>query len=189
MRQQLAAAVGGRFLVVDADSDTISAVGSPVVIEATGSPEAVAVAVRTAGEDGRIVLLGSPRGVTSRFPHDEIRVKRLRLAGAQVNTLDLGSARTGGTSRRREAMRFLDLLGTGRIAVDDLVGPSIDPTEARPGSLSVRTPSASEASIEPARVPQRPAVRTRSGQRRARCTAILGRRRRSLTGTAARRGW
>lgn len=128
--QQLAAVAGGRFLVVDADSDEIAAVGSPIVFEATGSPEAIAVAVSAAGEHGRILLLGSPRGVTSRFPLDEIRVKRLRLVGAHLNTLEMESARTGATSRRREALRFLDLVGKGRITVDDLAGPSIHPAEA-----------------------------------------------------------
>ena len=128
--QQLAAAAGGRFLVVEADSDEIAAIGSPVVFEATGSPEAIAVAVRAAGEHGRIVLLGSPRGVTTHFPLDEIRAKRVRLVGAHVNTLEMESAGTGATSPRREALRFLDLVRNGGVTVDDLAGPSIDPREA-----------------------------------------------------------
>ena len=116
-----------RFLLADED---VSALEAPVVIEATGSPDALDVALRAAGQGARIVLLGSPRGVTTRFPLEEVRARRATLIGAHVNTVMTELARTGVDVRRREAMRFLERLSDGRIAVDDLVGDAIDPREA-----------------------------------------------------------
>lgn len=119
-----------RFLLVDADRDEISALKLPVVIEATGSPQALSVALSAAGERARIVLLGSSRGVTPRFPLEEIRAKRVQLIGAHVNTVMTELARTGVDVRRREALRFLEGLGNGSVSVNDLVGEPIDPREA-----------------------------------------------------------
>jgi predicted dehydrogenase/threonine dehydrogenase-like Zn-dependent dehydrogenase len=119
-----------RFLLAHEDAAEISGLEAPVVIEATGSPEALDVALRAAGQGSRIILLGSPRGVTPRFPTEEVRARRATLIGAHVNNVMTELARSGVDVRRREAMRFLERLSSGRLAVDDLVGDAIDPREA-----------------------------------------------------------
>jgi predicted dehydrogenase/threonine dehydrogenase-like Zn-dependent dehydrogenase len=123
-REQLALAGGaGHFLVAGRDAEEIEALGAPVVIEAAGDPEAIHVAVAAAGEGGRVVLLGSPRGVTRRLPLDEIRAKRLELIGAHVSRQDAAEERDCGEA-------FVRALGDGSLTVSDLVGPPIDPREA-----------------------------------------------------------
>jgi predicted dehydrogenase len=77
-----------------------------------------------------VVLLGSSRGVTPDFSPDDIRARRAELIGAHVSTVMTESARTGIDARRREALRFLEGLGGGRMSVDDLLGEAIDPREA-----------------------------------------------------------
>ena len=126
------ARLGGaaRFLVTDADTEEIAALASPVVIEATGDPDAVAVAVAAAGSGARIVLLGSPRGVTTDLPLAAIRAKRLRVTGAHVSTLGSESRLTGVDMHEREARTFLDLLASGQLSVADLTATVIDPREA-----------------------------------------------------------
>ncbi len=126
------ARLGGaaRFLVTDADTEEIAALASPVVIEATGDPDAVAVAVAAAGSGARIVLLGSPRGVTTDLPLAAIRAKRLRVTGAHVSTLGSESRLTGVDMYEREARTFLDLLASGQLSVADLTATVIDPREA-----------------------------------------------------------
>ena len=52
---------------------------------------------RGGGSGGRIVLLGSPRGVTRDAPVSAIRAKRLRVTGAHVSTLGNESRLTGST--------------------------------------------------------------------------------------------
>lgn len=119
------------FLVLGEDDAAIGALGSPVVIEATGDPAAIAVAVAAAGERGRIVLLGSPRGTTEHLDLEEVQRRRLEIIGAHVDTVDSEPALPGTLSGRRQAgEEFIRALGEGRLSVDDLAGPAIDPREA-----------------------------------------------------------
>ena len=97
------------------------------MIEATGDPQALATAVDAAGDGARIVLLGSSRGVTVDLPIAQIRRKRLSLIGAHVDTLDLADGRVPGSGRRRAGETFLEMVAQRTIAVDDLVGPAVDP--------------------------------------------------------------
>lgn len=127
-KEAIARRGGAEFLVVGRDDDRLEQLALPVVIEASGSPAGVNVAIAAAGEGARIVLLGSPRGATTDLPLDEIRERRLRLIGAHVNTLDLEAARGGSHARRRLSVRFLQALASG-LDVGDLVGEPVDPRE------------------------------------------------------------
>lgn len=130
-REPVARSGGARdFFTTEDDADAIAKIASPVVIDATGDPDAIHAATSAAAEGGRIVLLGSPRGVTDAFPVDVVRNKCLTIIGAHVDTLDIEAARTGVDTRRREGDSFLSALAKGSIDVSDLVGPAIDPREA-----------------------------------------------------------
>jgi predicted dehydrogenase len=130
-QKQRAARTGGatRFLL-SADRDEVAALGAPVVVEATGDPNALAVAVAAAGEGGRVVLLGSARGATGAIPHGEIRRKGLHVVGAHVETLRAEARDTSADLHRRQGDRFLALLEAGRLAVADLVELEVDPRDA-----------------------------------------------------------
>jgi predicted dehydrogenase/threonine dehydrogenase-like Zn-dependent dehydrogenase len=121
---------GIRFLSGYADKEELAALAAPVVIEATGDPEGLELAVLAARPGGRVVLLGSPRGVTADLPLAAIRAKQLLLVGAHVNTLTLESRLTGVDMYEREAETFLSLLAGGRVPVEDLLEVVIDPREA-----------------------------------------------------------
>jgi D-arabinose 1-dehydrogenase-like Zn-dependent alcohol dehydrogenase len=116
--------------VADADATEIAALAAPVVIEATGDPEALSLAVAVAAPGGRVVLLGSPRGVTADAPLSVVRTKRLRVVGAHIDTLGHESRLTGVDMYEREARAFLDLVASRGVSVDDLVEVVIDPREA-----------------------------------------------------------
>jgi predicted dehydrogenase/NADPH:quinone reductase-like Zn-dependent oxidoreductase len=130
--KEAVAAAGGasRFLVADADADRIASLESSVVIEATGDPEALGVAAEAAGLNGRIVVLGSPRGITTDVPVAAMRAKRLRLIGAHINTLRHESVFAGRDPFDGAARAFLDLLAAGQLVVADLIKDVIDPREA-----------------------------------------------------------
>jgi 2-desacetyl-2-hydroxyethyl bacteriochlorophyllide A dehydrogenase len=130
VKETIARADGARLLVADADRDEIKALAAPIVIEATGDPEALVLAVEAAGQDGRVVLLGSPRGLTRDVPFAAIRAKRLRLIGAHVDTLRHESRANGTDMFHREGQAFLDLLADGRLSVTDLFDVIVDPREA-----------------------------------------------------------
>jgi 2-desacetyl-2-hydroxyethyl bacteriochlorophyllide A dehydrogenase len=130
VKESITQVAGARFLVADAAKEQVEALAAPVVIEATGDPAALALAVEAAGEGGRVVLLGSPRGVTPDVPLAAIRAKRLLVIGAHVDTLRHESRLTGIDMYEREAQAFLGLLAAGRLSVTDLVKVVIDPREA-----------------------------------------------------------
>jgi 2-desacetyl-2-hydroxyethyl bacteriochlorophyllide A dehydrogenase len=129
-KERIAKAGGARFLVVDPDAKEIAALAAPLVIEATGDPEALSLAVAAAGQGGRIILLGSPRGMTADVPVSTIRAKRLRVIGAHIDALAHESRLSGVDLYEREVRAFLDLVASGLLSVTDLVEVVIDPREA-----------------------------------------------------------
>lgn len=141
-RREASALSGGaeRFLLTGEDHEAIRALGAPVVIEATGDPAAVAVAVRATAPGGRVVLLGSSRGVSTGLPIDELQRKRVQLIGAHVDTLDADSQRLGIDTRRREGEAFLAALAEDSLPVEDLVGPAYGPREAGSSTASWPAP-------------------------------------------------
>jgi 2-desacetyl-2-hydroxyethyl bacteriochlorophyllide A dehydrogenase len=104
----------------------------PVVIEATGDPAAVTRAVEAAADGGRVVLLGSSRGLSSDLPVEAIRRRSIELVGAHVNTLalDLTQTTSGQDARDSVAREYLGLLRERAVVVDDFVAMRIDPREA-----------------------------------------------------------
>ena len=131
-RRETTAVAGGadRFLTVAADAAEIGRLDVPLVIDATGDPDAVALAVAAAAPGGRVVLLGSSRGTPAALSVAEVRRKRLTLVGAHVSTI----IKRGGTMNtdlvRDGAEAFLAGLRDGLISVVDLVGDPVDPRDA-----------------------------------------------------------
>lgn len=127
-RAALALAGGAtRFLATGSGGD-VSSVRADVVIDATGDPGAFGDAVSAAADGGRIVVLGSPRGVTRDVPVEAIRRRRLTVLGAHVSMLSRGDAAPGAPGR--EARAFIDQLAAEALRVDDLTDVVIDPREA-----------------------------------------------------------
>ena len=124
-REQAAMAGGASFALADAVGEDVA----PVVFEATGDPAALSLAVRLAAPGGRIVLVGSPRGV-GKVPLEELSRKRVRVIGTHVENLSLRSELDGSDLFAEEAQRFLEALRTGAAAVADLAEATVDPREA-----------------------------------------------------------
>jgi len=120
----------GEFLRSDADAERIAGLDLPLVFEATGNPDAIAVAAAASADGGRIILIGSPRGVTRDLPLELLRAKNLEVIGAHVDTVDLQGSRSGEDLRRRRGEEFLAALAGGGMFLDDLAGPALDPREA-----------------------------------------------------------
>ena len=130
-RKEALARAGGaaRFLTLDEDAAAVAELAAPLVVEATGDPAAISVAVRAAGPGGRVVLLGSPRGPTLDVPVEELAEKGVSLVGAHVATLAPEARSTGGDPRRELGERFLELLRERRLPLSDLVTTVVDPRE------------------------------------------------------------
>ena len=71
-------------------AEAIKSLKAHVVIDATGDPEAIHIAVLAAREEGKIVLLGSNRGKTSSFDINGLpRTKGLSIVGAHIRNQHL----------------------------------------------------------------------------------------------------
>lgn len=129
-KEAIARAGGVSRFLLASEVEQIEQLKASVVVEATGAPEAPALAVAAAGNGGRVVLLGSPRGVSRGLPVATIREKRLFLIGAHVSTLAAEAESTGADPQRELGESFLAALADNRLVVDDLVGKLVDPREA-----------------------------------------------------------
>jgi predicted dehydrogenase/NADPH:quinone reductase-like Zn-dependent oxidoreductase len=127
-RRAAIARMGGAtaFLATSTGAD-VAAVRADVVIDSTGDPGAFRDAVSAAADGGRVVLLGSPRGVTRDVPIDEMRRRRITVLGAHVSMLARGGAASGAGGR--EARAFLEQLAAQEVRVEDLTDVVLDPRE------------------------------------------------------------
>jgi threonine dehydrogenase-like Zn-dependent dehydrogenase len=113
---------------LEEDAAAVAQLARPVVIDATGDPEGLALAVEVAKPGGRVILLGSPRGLASCLPVTEIWRKQLQIIGAHVNGLKhepLPPKQAIG----REAELVLRALASNRLVVSDLFTTEVDPRE------------------------------------------------------------
>lgn len=92
-----------------------------IVIEATGVADVIPPATRLARDQGRVVLLGSPRGSTTIDLHDSVHARGLRLIGAHNNTHPPVATLGNPWTRERDGELFLDLLAAGRADVQALI--------------------------------------------------------------------
>ncbi len=105
--------------------------GFTVVFEATGSPAAVNPALKLAARGGRVILLGSTRGVVEQFdPYQDVHLKGLTILGAHMSTTptypNLANPWTESANRRL----VLDLIARRELKVDSLISHHVSPMAA-----------------------------------------------------------
>jgi threonine dehydrogenase-like Zn-dependent dehydrogenase len=99
-----------------------STVNADIVIEAVGTPDAIVTAMRCARRGGRVVLLGSSRGLSRDVDLDSLAQARdLEIVGAHISDMPTTDNSPTRFSYRQEGELFLDLLAAGRVTVSDLV--------------------------------------------------------------------
>jgi 2-desacetyl-2-hydroxyethyl bacteriochlorophyllide A dehydrogenase len=91
--------------------------GPSVVIEATGSPEAVNDALALAGHRARVVLLASTRGVTETNFYRDVHRKGLTLLGAHANVVAPHDSSPGFWTQEDDMKTVLRLLAARRLQV------------------------------------------------------------------------
>jgi 2-desacetyl-2-hydroxyethyl bacteriochlorophyllide A dehydrogenase len=124
-RRELAQSYGGARAFDPGASDAPG--GFDVVFEASGAPAGLPAALRLARGGGRVVLLGSTRGLVDGFdPYGDVHVKGLTILGAHVST-------TPATGRWTEAANrelILRLLGDDELDVAPLITDRVRPSGA-----------------------------------------------------------
>ena len=92
-----------------------------VVLEMTGSPDAIPMALRLVRPEGRYVQVGCPRGKTTLDFHEAVLVPGLHIVGAFFARQTTRETPENPWTRRRNAELFLDLVQDGSLEVASLI--------------------------------------------------------------------
>ena len=119
------------FISLADDPQGATGLASDVVIEVTGSPEALVLAAQAAAHSGRVVLLGSTRGVNRELDFDRLlRPKELSLIGAHISTVTDSAGPDSPPTYQDEAHHALALLAAGKLDVGKIITHRLNPLEA-----------------------------------------------------------
>ena len=118
-------------LALTSGSDTLRDLAADVVLEASGNPDAVLTAMESVRPGGRVVLLGSARGLTIGVNlQAQVAARGIQLIGAHVSSVAAQESGLERWTRRDEGDLFMELIARGRVRVEDLVGRRASPSEA-----------------------------------------------------------
>ena len=112
-----------------AGREALDSIQADVTIDVTGNPEAIHDAIRCTRPGGRIVLLGSNRGITHSLDVDRIRKAGLTLIGAHIMSLPQADRSPGWWLECQESETILKLMADGRLSVDRLLTEAVYPSE------------------------------------------------------------
>jgi len=137
MRRDAALAAGADHTIDPSAGDArlqlrsfLNSSGAEVVIDATGVPDAVPVAMSLACDAGQVVVVGSPRGIAKDVNfYDDLHRRYIEVAGAHGNMLfEPPHVRLAGAWDINKAQRWLlAALASGRLSTDKLVTHTIAP--------------------------------------------------------------
>jgi len=100
--------------------DILNSVNADVTFEVSGNANAIRDAVRATRNGGRVVLLGSPRGMTQNFDFAELAERDITLLGAHMSTFQ----------KRAEAYdTILDLIKNKALDIHSLIDTDLNPWE------------------------------------------------------------
>jgi threonine dehydrogenase-like Zn-dependent dehydrogenase len=97
-----------------------------VVFEATGSPAAFNPALKRVAVGGRLILLGSTRGLVDGFdPYDDVHRKGITIVGAHVSSHPDQPTHLNRWTRENNQRLALDLIADGSLQIEPLISHRI----------------------------------------------------------------
>jgi len=123
-REKTAMLPGGatEYIALSENSVTLQEIQADIVIEAVGLPQAITTAMYCARNGGKVVLLGSSRGLGRDVDLWSLAQKKsLTIVGAHISALPEKDVSPGRWTYRQEGNLFLELLDTERLKVSDLI--------------------------------------------------------------------
>ncbi len=102
--------------------------GPQVVIEATGSPTVVPLAMDLVAKGGKVALLGSTRGRVEIDVYSQIHRKGIQLVGAHESVINLDPA-TRRWTKDRDLRLLAELFAAGKLRSEGLLTHRITPDE------------------------------------------------------------
>jgi 2-desacetyl-2-hydroxyethyl bacteriochlorophyllide A dehydrogenase len=107
--------------------DQLAGLSADAIIDATGSPAALANALTGVRPGGRLVVLGSPRGMTDNLPLQTIHESRIQVLGAHIRALPDSAENIAVRTKHSCTEQFLRWVAQGRLSVQDLISHRITP--------------------------------------------------------------
>jgi 2-desacetyl-2-hydroxyethyl bacteriochlorophyllide A dehydrogenase len=103
-----------------------------IVVEATGAPNTVKTAMHVVTDGGKVVMVGSPRGIASEVDfYWDLHGRSIQLIGAHGTAIG-DEPREKFPYVRDRALRLLShLLESGKVRIDDLVMHDVNGTEIK----------------------------------------------------------
>lgn len=101
-----------------------------VVFEVTGNPDVITTELEVLREQGRFVILSSPRGETTLDFHDHCNAPSYRIIGAHNSSHPPVSTPEQQWTNHRHAALFFDYLAEGTLATEPLISHSEPYNEA-----------------------------------------------------------
>src|SRR5947209_4021880 len=137
MRREAAEAAGADFVIDPGTGDlkqplaaALGTRGAEIVADATGSPDAVPVAMSLACNGGQVVIVGSPRGKAKDVDfYDDLHRRYIEVTGAHGNMLfETAHTRLAGAWDINKAQNWLlGSLHSGRLSLKGLVTHKMEP--------------------------------------------------------------
>lgn len=128
---------GADVIVNPTTEDTLDAVmratdgaGASVVIEATGVPTLVPVALKAAAPAGRVVLLGSSRGTVEIDPYNDIHRKGVVVYGAHAQTAPKVANASNPWTTDNNTLAAWAHVSAGRLHLEQLVSHVLPASES-----------------------------------------------------------
>jgi 2-desacetyl-2-hydroxyethyl bacteriochlorophyllide A dehydrogenase len=106
--------------------------GPDVVVEATGSPAVVPLALDLVARGGRVVLLGSTRGRAELDVYSHIHRKGVQVIGAHEGVQELDLVPTASWNKERNLTLLAGLFAQGRLRSEGLISHTIRPRDLLP---------------------------------------------------------
>jgi 2-desacetyl-2-hydroxyethyl bacteriochlorophyllide A dehydrogenase len=101
-----------------------------VVVEATGNPQAVKQAMNIVADGGKVVMVGSPRGIAGDVDfYWDLHGRSIQLIGAHGSAICLDPREKFPFVQRRAMHLLVHLLESGKVKIDDLISHHVHGTE------------------------------------------------------------
>ena len=115
------ALIGGRDELLDDIRQITRGRMADVAFEITGNQHVIPSVLRMVRRQGRVIILGSPRGPVTVDLHDEVHTLGLQVIGAHTSTQARVESYCNPWTRPRNSELFFDLVMAGRLKLDDMI--------------------------------------------------------------------
>ena len=113
--------IGGRDELLDDIREITRGRMADVAFEITGNQHVIPSVLRMVRRQGRVIILGSPRGPVTVDFHDEVHTLGLQVIGAHTSTQPRVESYCNPWTRPRNSELFFDLVMAGRLQLDDMI--------------------------------------------------------------------